>query len=719
MTKKPANEELEQRIKDLEKKLACREAEANRALKELHSLEGIDLINDIIHKSSNLDQMMDDVLKTALSIFDCDRVWLMFPCDPDTSHWSVPMEHTTLEYPGVFRIGREIRTTMEMALQFKAALESDGPLVFDPQSKIALPDSARQFSVQSSIIMAIHPRIGKPWLWGVSQCSHPRIWTDIDQMLFRKIGMTIKEALSNLIFLRNLHESEEKFRAIFNQTFQFVGLLSTEGRILAANDTALAFGGLSEKDVLGKFFWETPWWLHDLRQQAMLKNAIHRAAEGEFVRFEAYHPIKDGEIRFVDFSVKPIKDDTGAIIFLLPEGRDITTWKQAEEEKKKALEFAAEQSKNALIGQVAGKMAHDFNNVLMGIMGNAQLAVLDCSDEKTTEKLECISELAKRGKDISNNLMSFAKDHEPKQTYFKIEDKIDLVIKMLEKDLSGINVIKKFKPGIPELLADPGMIQDVLVNLIQNSIHAVSKVENPTLNIDAYSKDDKIYFRVEDNGCGIPKEHQESIYTPSFTLKGSHDKAGAYKSGITGTGYGMSNVKKYVVEKHKGDIYLESEVGEGTRFTVALKVITDYLSADEKKEVVKNEIHAKRRILLVEDEQAIADVQYQILTKEPFQHIVSIAINGQSAIDLFNRNQFDIVSLDYILPGNANGLDVYNHIREKDKDIPVVFISGNIEFLESIKELKEKDPNLDHLTKPIDNLDYVNNINRLIGRRSK
>ncbi|MCP4550959.1 MAG: hypothetical protein GY834_02720, partial [Bacteroidetes bacterium] len=189
-------------------------------------------------------------------------------------------------------------------------------------------------------------------------------------------------------------------------------------------------------------------------------------------------------------------------------------------EKRKALEFAAIQSKHALIGQVTGKMAHDFNNVLAGIMGNAQLAIMNCDDENTKEKLERINEFSERGRDITNTLMSFSKDQEPKQTNFKIEDKIELVLKMLEKDLTGIKVSRNYKPGIPELLADPGMIQDVLTNIIQNSIHAMSKVENPALKLKAYSQDDRVYFEIEDNGCGIPKEHQDSIYTPSFTLKG-------------------------------------------------------------------------------------------------------------------------------------------------------------------------------------------------------
>jgi PAS domain S-box-containing protein len=438
-------------------------------------------------------------------------------------------------------------------------------------------------------------------------------------------------------------------------------------------------------------------------------------ANKESYSFEARILLPDGTVREVISTAQGRYDNEEQLIRVLGTVHNITDRKQAEEEKRIALEFAANQSRRALIGRVAGKMAHDFNNVLMGIMGNAQLAIMDCDDENIRVKLERINEFALRGGDITSTLISYSIDQEPKQTYFKIENKIELVLKMIEKDLAEIKVSRNYKPGIPELLADPGMIQDALVNIIQNSIHAMSKVTNPMLNLKAYSQDGKVYVEVEDNGCGIPKEHQDSVYTPAFTLKGSHDETESYKFGITGTGYGMSNAKKYIVEKHKGKITLESEFGKGTRITIALKVIKGHLSSDEKEEVVKNQIFEKRRILLVEDEPAIADVQYQILTKAPFGHIVSIAANGQTAIDIFDRNKFDVVSLDYMLPGVINGLDVYHHIRENHKDIPVMFISGNVEFLESMKILKEKDPHLGHLSKPVDNLDYVNKINELIG----
>ncbi|QLE59483.1 PAS domain S-box protein [Nostoc sp. TCL26-01] len=127
-----------------------------------------------------------------------------------------------------------------------------------------------------------------------------------------------------------LRESERRFRAIFDQTFQMIGLLQPNGILLEANQTALNFAGITEADVMGKPFWETDWWTFSLETQNQLKNAIAQAACGEFVRYQV--DIRGAGDRFatIDFSLKPVFDETGQVVLLIPEGRDVTSRKQAE-----------------------------------------------------------------------------------------------------------------------------------------------------------------------------------------------------------------------------------------------------------------------------------------------------------------------------------------------------------------------------------------------------
>ncbi|MCC6486957.1 MAG: PAS domain S-box protein [Candidatus Hydrogenedentes bacterium] len=126
-------------------------------------------------------------------------------------------------------------------------------------------------------------------------------------------------------------ENDRRFRAIFNQTFQLIGMLSPDGKVLAVNETALAFKRIREHDVLNKPFWETPWWDHSPALQERLREAVKQAAAGGFVRFEATHYNADGELRAADFSLKPVTDELGNVILLVSEGRDITERKLAEQ----------------------------------------------------------------------------------------------------------------------------------------------------------------------------------------------------------------------------------------------------------------------------------------------------------------------------------------------------------------------------------------------------
>ncbi len=136
---------------------------------------------------------------------------------------------------------------------------------------------------------------------------------------------------SKKIFIKNLSITEDKFRAIFDETFQLRGVLSPDGILLEANKTALSFGNYGPEDVIGLHFWKTPWWKENIEQQNLLHDAVKQAATGKTVRLELVLPSYDGIESWMDFSLKPFKDNNGNITMLLPEGWDISDRKRAEQ----------------------------------------------------------------------------------------------------------------------------------------------------------------------------------------------------------------------------------------------------------------------------------------------------------------------------------------------------------------------------------------------------
>lgn len=133
-----------------------------------------------------------------------------------------------------------------------------------------------------------------------------------------------------------LSASEQRFRAIYDQTYEFIGLLNPDGMVLDANHTALAFRGLQLSDVVGKPFWETPWWDVSPDLQAKLKTGIAQAAQGQFIHLNAQHRGQDGTVEEIDFSLTPITDANGKVTQIIPEGRRITALTRAQDQLRQA-----------------------------------------------------------------------------------------------------------------------------------------------------------------------------------------------------------------------------------------------------------------------------------------------------------------------------------------------------------------------------------------------
>ncbi|UWZ78095.1 PAS domain S-box protein [Geoalkalibacter halelectricus] len=173
--------------------------------------ECMDRINRVIHQSDDVEQMLWRVLESAFGMFGCDRIWLFYPCDPEAPTYRIPVEITRPEYPGAHALDVEV-PMKPMGDRFCAkVLAADGPVVFGPATDPPIfPELSEQFGVRSQLSMALYPRVGKPWMLGMHQCSHARDWSDAEQRLFEGLGRRIAEGLSTLLLLRDLRQSQER-----------------------------------------------------------------------------------------------------------------------------------------------------------------------------------------------------------------------------------------------------------------------------------------------------------------------------------------------------------------------------------------------------------------------------------------------------------------------------------------------------------------------------
>ncbi|MBN3889281.1 MAG: PAS domain S-box protein [Nostoc sp. JL31] len=188
-------------------------------------------------------------------------------------------------------------------------------------------------------------------------------WTQwIVQGIFDEQGMLVelqsvgRDITERKLVEQALSENEQKFRAIFNQTIQFMGLLQPNGIVLEINQTALDFAGINREEVVGKPFWEAKWWTISLNTQEQLKTAIIAAANGESIRYEVEILGRDAQAIAIDFSLRPILDESGRITLLISEGRDITEYQAALQERRKAEE--ALRSSQDFLQKVANTVPH-------------------------------------------------------------------------------------------------------------------------------------------------------------------------------------------------------------------------------------------------------------------------------------------------------------------------------------------------------------------------
>ncbi len=630
-------------------------------------LQNMDRIDRCIRKADSLEQMMKEVLESVLEIYQCDRSWLLYPCDPDAPSFRVPMECTRPEYPGVGAMDTDSPMTFGTADACRKALASDGPLRVEPGAPELLdPVVARELFIQSVMATTLHPKIDQPWLFGIHQCSYGRIWTEEEVSLFQEIGRRITDALNSLIFLRNLRESEEKYRTLFEESKDAIFIVRPKGEIIDANPASSELFGVTGDELVGANVLQ---FYKNSSDGEKIRRAID---ENGFIReFNWRIKRNDGIERICNLTASAWKNDHGEVIAHLSIARDITAAKHLEEQLVQSQKMEA-------VGTLAGGIAHDFNNLLHVIMGYADMAMLDVREgDPGYQAFKHIKDASRSAAELTQGLLTFSRRVESQLRPVDLNRELEHVVGMLRRTIPKMIAIDlKTDENLGRVNADPAQLQQVLMNLCLNARDAMPgggrllvETSSVTLHADdcAYHLEmapgKYLLLSVSDTGCGIDAKSVQQVFDPFYTTKDVGK----------GTGLGLAIVYG-IVKNHGGGIICRSEPGKGTCFHIYLPAIEsrqeEYPSYGSESPVGGNET-----ILLVEDEESVRRLGEQILSR--FGYSVISAANGLQAVKAFarNRNTISLVILDLIMP-DMGGRQCLREILNIDPSAKVLIASG-------------------------------------------
>jgi len=363
--------------------------------------------------------------------------------------------------------------------------------------------------------------------------------------------------------------SEQRFRTIFNSSYQLIGVLDPEGILLDANQTALDAVGLKQEDVIGRPFWDIYCWSYSADVQNRLKATIRETSQGKSVRYEENLLIKDNEIRTIDCTFKPVVDQQGKTVLIIPEGRDITELKRAEEETQLHNQELAHVIRLSTAGEMASGMAHELNQPLTAITsycGTAASLVNSMSSPppQLGDILKRATEQAHRAGDIIRHLREFVSKGGEQREPLELDKVIPGIIYFLKYEVQEGNISIEFHPGCQacKVNADRVQIEQVLINMVRNSLEAIgnAKITGGRIALQTRTlSNDRIEVTVTDNGPGVNPEMFDHIFHPFQTNK------------ATGMGIGLS-LSRTIIESHGGKLWIDNDYRNGAQFGFELPV---------------------------------------------------------------------------------------------------------------------------------------------------
>jgi PAS domain S-box-containing protein len=558
----------------------------------------LDQINTIIINANDLNEMLGKIQTLMLHIFSCDRVFLLFPVDPHAKTYTIPMAKSTDQWRPANILNQNIPLDPFTSQIFSHALKTNDTLTIGVDSDYDIPpELSDTLHVKSMMVIIAKPQSGKPWLLGLHQCSHDRIWTDEEKQLFKHIAWRITDGLSNMLLMEELTKTRNYLSNIINSMPSVMVGVDKNGDVTQWNKKAQNLSGVSSSKALGLSLAEVFPRLGE--EMGKIQTAMKtRAIQSNLTKVYDKH-VTAG---YQNVTIYPLveNDQDGAVIKI----DDVTSQirlkeRMSQSEKMHSVSNLASGMANeiteplARLLQTSNYMINRFsnNNIKdnltisenIGVNFDKILEFMDASG--CLSRLKMINDTGEKIFDIVDNMVNFAATTDSVYLEYDIVELLNQTINLATSDYSLIKhydikemkIITEYEKNLPLIYCNFGRIQQALLNIINNAVQAMSiyeketgkkgiKTDAPSLTLRLIKEPESIRIEIEDNGPGMEKAITEQIFEPFFTTK----------SELEGAGLGLSVAHFIVAEHHKGTLTIETQPGKGSNFIITLPYKNPY-----------------------------------------------------------------------------------------------------------------------------------------------
>ncbi|MBI9098994.1 MAG: PAS domain-containing protein [Spirochaetaceae bacterium] len=501
------------------------------------------------------------------------------------------------------------------------------------------------------------------WMWVRSRAT-------VSERDFLGKAISIIGNHSDITKIKDAQQELKRLYSAIEQAVEIVMILDDQGAIQYLNSSFTKITGFSKEDVLGTSGQTI---LRNDQDKNLFSTIWSEISMGNSWSGQLKNRRKDGEMYTEEAIISPVRGESGIITSYVAIIRDITRDLNFQEQLQHSQKMQA-------IGQLAGGVAHDFNNMLTGIMtATLMLKKSKTLDDKAQKYLSIIDEAVQRSAGLTQSLLAFSRKQPQALNIIDLHNSINKTVKLLKSTLNKrIAIETNLYSGSSSIIGDTVQIENSLLNLGINASHAIENngTIKITTKIDYFEKSDclenvfdiepgaYIHLSVEDDGTGIGPENMQKIFEPFFTTKGISK----------GTGLGLATVYSMIVQ-HKGTVSVKSEVGRGTEFHLYFPAIEKNVTAEVKAPFLHPEVQGEGCILVVDDEKLIRTPINDMLLDSGYK--VYIADDGEMALKVYREHmdEIDLVIMDVIMP-KMNGYECMKELRKINPQIKIIVESG-------------------------------------------